>query len=341
MPDVIPALDNECFFIAPIGEEGSEIRHRSDGVLKFIVSHAAEELGLTAIRADQLAAPGQITLQVIDHVLQAKAAVADLTGRNPNVFYELAVRHSARLPVALIVASDDEPLPFDIAQMRVIRFDHRDLESADQCRQAIVAHLREAIDGAVDSPIGASIDLRALGGGNRVERSIAEILTGIEELSRLQRTVVDSGSVMAAERDVLMRQADMLLREIQGLHRQRQDLQGRLDEIGALLEPAVEAFDSPDEAKRKDAVEHVKAIWAGLVAPKPPTHAASTLHDSDRALDAATLDVDTAARRVAKAQADLQIARERRRLEAEKAKVRSQRAWQAERRSQPEGDPKG
>ncbi len=194
MPESMPTLETECFFIAPIGEDGSDIRHRSDGVLKFIVSRAAQELGLTAIRADQIAAPGQITLQVIDHILQAKAAVADLTNRNPNVFYELAVRHSARLPVALIVAHDEPPLPFDLAQMRVIRFDYRDLESADQCRQAIVAQLREALDGAVDSPIGASVDLRALGSGDRVERSIAEVLTGISELAGLQRAVLESSA---------------------------------------------------------------------------------------------------------------------------------------------------
>ncbi len=190
MADSMPTLDNECFFIAPIGEEGSKTRHRSDGILNFIVARAAQELGLTTIRADQIAAPGQITLQVINHVLQAKAAVADLTGRNANVFYELAVRHSARLPVALIVERDEPPLPFDLAQMRTIQFDHRDLASADQCRQAIVAHLREAFGGAVDSPIGASIDLRALGGGNPVERSIAEVLTGIGELSTLQRSLL-------------------------------------------------------------------------------------------------------------------------------------------------------
>lgn len=170
----------------PLAKKTPDIRHRSDGVLRFIVSRAAKELGLTAVRADQIAAPGQITLQVIDHILRARAAVADLTGRNPNVFYELAVRHTARLPVALIVARDEPPLPFDIAQMRTIRFDHTDLESADQCRQAIVAHLREALAGAVESPVITSMDLRILQGGNQVERNVAELITGVEELTRLE-----------------------------------------------------------------------------------------------------------------------------------------------------------
>ena len=51
-------FEEECFFVAPIGEEGTEIRKRSDGVLQFIVSRAAEELGLRAVRADQISSPG-------------------------------------------------------------------------------------------------------------------------------------------------------------------------------------------------------------------------------------------------------------------------------------------
>jgi hypothetical protein len=187
MADDIPPLDKECFFIAPIGKEGSSERNRSDGILEFIVARAAQELELTAVRADQIGEPGQITLQVIDHILGAKAAVADLTGLNPNVFYELAVRHTARLPVALIAEKGCQ-LPFDIAQMRTIFFDHTDLRSADQCRGSIVIQLREALTkGAVDSPIATSIDVRALQGGTAVERNLAELVTTVEGLARTQR----------------------------------------------------------------------------------------------------------------------------------------------------------
>ena len=78
MSGALPKLNEECFFIAPIGADGSSERERSDGILEFIVGAAAQELGLTAVRADQLAEPGQITLQVIDHILGARAAVADV-----------------------------------------------------------------------------------------------------------------------------------------------------------------------------------------------------------------------------------------------------------------------
>jgi hypothetical protein len=156
-------------------------------VLDFIIRPAAEDLGLQAIRADELAEPGQITLQIIEHVLRARALVADLTGSNPNVFYELAVRNAARLPVALI-AQEGEPLPFDTAQMRTIFFDDHDLASATACRRQIVAHLQRAFDGAVDSPIATAINLQALEGGNRTEQALADLVTRVDELSQRMTT---------------------------------------------------------------------------------------------------------------------------------------------------------
>ena len=189
MPDELPSLANECFFIAPIGLDGTSERQRSDGVLHFIVDRAAQELGLTAVRADQIADPGQITRQVIDHILGARGAVADVTDLNPNVFYELAIRHTAQLPV-VIIAEKDCRLPFDIAQMRTIFFQSNDLQSADQCRVEIVAQLRRALDGAIDSPITASVDVRALSGGSAADEISQNIVTTIENVARSQYEII-------------------------------------------------------------------------------------------------------------------------------------------------------
>jgi hypothetical protein len=193
----LPDLEKECFFIAPIGPDGSEQRSRSDTVLEFIVARAAAELGLAAVRADQLAEPGQITLQVIEHVLGSKTAVVDLTGRNPNVYYELAIRHTAKLPTVLI-CEQGEDLPFDIAQMRTIFFCHNDLRSADYCRTEITRQLGQALEGAVDSPVTASIDLQNLQAGNAVERNVAELVTTVSKLEKALHDV--SGEVRIARR---------------------------------------------------------------------------------------------------------------------------------------------
>lgn len=176
-----PDLDRECFFIAPIGPDGSEIRDRSDGVMNYVVSPAAEKLGLVTIRADKIARPGRITRQVIDHVVGAKAAVVDLTGANPNVYYEMAVRHTARLPTVLIAEADEE-LPFDIAQMRTIFFDHTSLKSAADCRDQITEHLGAALGGEVDSPLAASVTINRLEQGTSQEQVLAQLIDGITEI---------------------------------------------------------------------------------------------------------------------------------------------------------------
>lgn len=171
-----------CFFIAPIGDDGTEIRQRSDGVRDFIVKPAAAELGFSAIRADEISSPGQITTQVINQILNAKCAVADLTGNNANVFYELALRHTARLPVVLI-AEEGSRLPFDISQMRTIWFCHTDLRSAASCKDQIVEQLKMALEGAVDSPVTTAIDLNNLDRGSTLERVVSEVAASLEKLS--------------------------------------------------------------------------------------------------------------------------------------------------------------
>lgn len=193
MGEVTAELEQECFFIAPIGAEGSEARQRSDDVLQYIVVRAAAELGLQAIRADQIGVPGQINLQVLRHVLSAKAVVADLTGRNPNVFYELAVRHTAQLPVVLIAEEDErDNLPFDIANMRTIFFDHKSLASADRCRQEIVKQLREALAGPVDSPIASALSLEALQRGSPTEQILGDLVARVDELAWGQARVLEA-----------------------------------------------------------------------------------------------------------------------------------------------------
>lgn len=108
-----------CFVIAPIGEPQSETRKRSDQILRCIICPAVESKGFTAVRADQISEPGIITNQIIQHTVNDPLVIADLTDRNPNVFYELAVRHAVRKPFVQIARYGEE-LPFDIAATRTV-----------------------------------------------------------------------------------------------------------------------------------------------------------------------------------------------------------------------------
>jgi hypothetical protein len=129
-----------CFVIAPIGDDESEIRKRSDQILKHVIGPACDAAGYKAIRADQISEPGIITTQIIQHIIEDAMVVADLTGRNPNVFYELAIRHSLRKPYVQIIQRG-ERIPFDVSAIRTIEVDHHDLDSVEMARADILKQM--------------------------------------------------------------------------------------------------------------------------------------------------------------------------------------------------------
>ncbi len=122
MAKVVPPKKT-CFVISPIGDPGTAIRDRADTFLKYIVRRVLEkpEFDYDVRRADDIHEPGLITRQIIESVYTADLVVADLTGRNANVFYELAIRHAAHKP-AIHMITAGEPLPFDIADQRTIPY---------------------------------------------------------------------------------------------------------------------------------------------------------------------------------------------------------------------------
>ncbi|MGA2630971.1 MAG: hypothetical protein ABSG54_12260 [Terriglobia bacterium] len=114
-----------CFYITPIGEENSEHRRHADFLMEYIIKPAVAEFGLTVVRADQMGKAGMIGKQVIEHILKARLVIADLSFHNPNVFYELCLRHATRLPTVQIKRTVDT-IPFDLNQYRTIPIETRD-----------------------------------------------------------------------------------------------------------------------------------------------------------------------------------------------------------------------
>lgn len=162
-------FETTCFYITPIGEEGTEERRHSDLFLGSLVEPALEPFGLKVVRADAIDKPGLITRQIIDFLLRSRLVIADLSYHNPNVFYELALRHAARLPVVQLIRALDR-IPFDLHQVRTIKIDTTNIYSLvpkiDTYRSEIASQVRRALDDpdSVDNPIstfhpGLRVDL--------------------------------------------------------------------------------------------------------------------------------------------------------------------------------------
>ena len=154
--------DQICFFIAPIGEPGTDIRENSDQVLEFIVRAAVSPLGFNAIRADEIAEPGIITSQVLERIVESPLVIADLTGHNPNVFYELAIRHAIRKPFVQIIRKG-ETIPFDVATARTVRYG-LDLRGAADAADDITHQVKslQADPSHLETPISISLDIQSL-----------------------------------------------------------------------------------------------------------------------------------------------------------------------------------
>lgn len=138
-----------CFYITPIGSEDSVERKHADLFMGSLVQPALEELGLTVVRADHIGEPGMITTQILEYLKRSRLAIADLSYLNPNVFYEVALRHALRLPVVQLIRKADR-LPFDVNQSRTLVIDTSDIYSLipklQTYRAEIASHARKALE---------------------------------------------------------------------------------------------------------------------------------------------------------------------------------------------------
>jgi hypothetical protein len=92
----------------------------ADKVFKFIIAPAVGSR-YKPIRGDKISQPGMITTQVLQNVIDSELVIADLTDGNPNVYYELAVRHSFDKPSIQLIKKGQQ-IPFNVHGLRTIEY---------------------------------------------------------------------------------------------------------------------------------------------------------------------------------------------------------------------------
>ncbi|MFJ6129983.1 hypothetical protein ACIQKE_33440 [Streptomyces griseoviridis] len=144
----------KCFVVGPIGDShaahGSPEREAFEhhlGIFEEVIAPACEKYGISAVRADGIAHAGDINEQICRHVVESDLVVADVTGGNPNVMYELGLRHITGKPTIHI--GEAGQLPFDIASIRTIRYQRTRSQLAGARREiesALEAGLRDGFE---------------------------------------------------------------------------------------------------------------------------------------------------------------------------------------------------
>lgn len=112
-----------CFVIMPIADmDGYEPGHFTR-VYEHLIKPACSKAGYVAHRADLVAASNYIIIDILRKIVESDLVICDLSGRNPNVLYELGVRQAFNLPTVLI-KDQITPRIFDIQGLRCADYRH-------------------------------------------------------------------------------------------------------------------------------------------------------------------------------------------------------------------------
>jgi hypothetical protein len=181
--------ERTLFFITQLGAKGSLERRRADEVEKYILSVAREAFGLEVIRSDKEPTPGQITSQIVRRIVDSTVIVADLTGGNANVFYELGIAHAFGRPVILLVKSVNA-VPFDVHSERMIVIGDADVIGASEAEDAS-KRLRQALSIVLEpgyvprslvTDVAEKRSIDALAPGNPLAAELRAIRAGVETI---------------------------------------------------------------------------------------------------------------------------------------------------------------
>ncbi|MBO0427609.1 hypothetical protein JZO82_00390 [Vagococcus fluvialis] len=146
-----------CFFITPIGSEGSEEYKKLEAIKKNILEPVLESFEIELIVAHDIHEIGSIGDQVFKSILDAKLIVSNMTGLNPNVMYETAVAHSFGIPT-IMICENGTKLPFDLTNDRTIFFDNSIEGSGKLMEQLKLKIPKNLGDKKADNPVYRVID---------------------------------------------------------------------------------------------------------------------------------------------------------------------------------------
>lgn len=126
----------KCFVVSPIGDPGSDIRKNADQLYQHIIKPVCEKCGFVAERVDEFNTSGSITQEILDALNDYDLVIADLTGHNPNVFFEIGYRTKSQKPI-IHLKRRKEVIPFDVSAIRTFEYDLTDLDMVTATKERL------------------------------------------------------------------------------------------------------------------------------------------------------------------------------------------------------------
>jgi O-acetyl-ADP-ribose deacetylase (regulator of RNase III) len=151
----------KCFVIMPFGQKmdlnGKLIDF--DKIYSGFIRETLTDLGLKCIRCDEIEEMGSIKTKMFEHIFDADVAIVDTTALNPNVFYELGIRHALNKHVTILMRQPGTQTPFNIQGYQMLEYNPEDAKSIRNAKTKIEGFIRNGLAGAiVDSPVYDVLD---------------------------------------------------------------------------------------------------------------------------------------------------------------------------------------
>lgn len=169
-----PQYQCDIFVIMPFADEFTPIYEDH-------LTSAANNLGYSIKRGDNFFSKRSIMADVWSAIVNSKLVIADCTGRNPNVFYELGMAHTLDKPVIMITQNMDD-IPFDVRHLRVIRYEYtpRGMSSLEQ-----------ALEDAFEKILG---DIAYI---ENIKNNPADLPSSSDEQMKIVETIIEQGDFEA------------------------------------------------------------------------------------------------------------------------------------------------
>jgi hypothetical protein len=119
-------------------------REPYDQYYQMVIKPAIRESGFDALRADEIAGPRPFIDDIVESIRKSSVVIADITGRNPNVMYEMGIAYAHNKPIIMLTQSVDEA-PFDLSHHRMIVYKTTDPDWSAKLRGEIKTAILDAL----------------------------------------------------------------------------------------------------------------------------------------------------------------------------------------------------